>query len=832
MKRNLGELVRDASRQHAEHVAFQVRRGLRVERISYRRAGELAHRFAGWLAERGLVSGDRIIIWSPNMPEYPVCFFGAWLAGVVVVPVDARTRQEVLDRFVAAARPRLGFKSRFLEGTFAEPVEETFALEDLFDLIADAAPLDPLPDVGPEHLAEIAFTSGTTGVPKGVMLTHGNLLAETEGVHQTFPLPPHVRVVSILPLSHLLEQTIGLLLPFTSGGTMNCVPRVNTATIQRVLREERITCMQLVPEVLRLLLDGIERQVRRQGRWRQWQAAHRVARYLPVRARHWLFRDVHRALGGHLQFLGCGGAPLDLKLASAWERMGIPIFEGYGLTETSAASTLNNRLHKKLGSVGRPIPGVEVRIASDGEILLRGPTVTPGYLDNPDLTARSFTDGWFRSGDVGAIDHEGFLHVSGRQAFRIVLADGRNVYPEDIEQVLNLHPLVRQSCVVGVRGERGEAVHAVLLTDAPARAAEIVREVNGRLAPQQQIAGVTVWQEEDFPRTPILKIDRKLVLEAVERKLATAEALRPAAPLAAAEPLLSLVTRLATRAPMLLREEAVLETDLGLDSLGRAELVAAIQEEMGRTLDESRLGPQTTLAELRRLAEAAASAEAAARPAPRWPRAWWARALRSPLLRAMFRLQDRWMEFEVVHPERAGAIPLPSILIFNYQGPYVPLAVLRVLPSRLRARTAVAADSRLWEGRARWKGLLSALIANAFPFVKSGGAVRSSLEELGRWLDAGCCVIVSPEGNPEPPDGSLLPFLGGTGLMAVEMQVPVVPFRFEGYNLCFPPRSKFPYLPNRKGRVRVIIGEPVTFSRTTPHQEATDRLRRALIETR
>lgn len=189
------------------------------------------------------------------------------------------------------------------------------------------------------------------------------------------------------------------------------------------------------------------------------------------------------------------------------------------------------------------------------------------------------------------------------------------------------------------------------------------------------------------------------------------------------------------------------------------------------------------------------------------------------------------MRLEVVHPERAAEVPLPAILIFNYQGPYAALVVLRALPPPIRSRVAIAADARLWRGRERWQGLLGALAVQAFPFVKSGGAVRPSLEEFGRWLDDGYAVIMSPEGDPEI-DGEILPFLGGTGLMAVEMRVPVVPFRLEGYHRLFPRDPQFPYLPHRRGRVRLIVGEPLTFPKTTSYQEATDRARRALIETR
>ena len=215
----------------------------------------------------------------------------------------------------------------------------------------------------------------------------------------------------------------------------------------------------------------------------------------------------------------------------------------------------------------------------------------------------------------------------------------------------------------------------------------------------------------------------------------------------------------------------------------------------------------------------------------RWPRAWWARLIGRLLLWIAFRIQDRWMQIEVVHPERAAWLPFPSILIFNYQGPYVPLAMLRAIPPRLRSRVAIAVSDRLWRGRDRWQGPLVALGVQGFPFATSGGAVRPSLEELGRWLDDGYAVIISPEGEPER-DEELRPFLPGAGLMAVEMQVPVVPFRVECYGRLFPPDPPFPYLPNKRGRVRLIIGEPISFPKGTSYREATERMRQALIDTR
>ena len=826
---NLGALVLECAEAFGGDVAFQIRRGLRLDRLTFEQAGERARRLAAWLTARGLVPGDRIVVWSLNMPEYAVLYFGAWMAGVVVVPIDLRTRADVLQRFVTAAGPCLGVKSRLLEDTFGPSVPETLTMEELFDLIDDVPPLDALPPISPDSLAEITFTSGTTGTPKGVLLTHGNFLAENAALRAVFPLQHGDRALSVLPLSHTFEQTINLLLAFTCGVRISYLQRTNAVTIARAMREERVTESAIVPELLRRMLVAIERRAQQQGQWDSWQRAQRVADYLPMPLRRLIFRDVHTALGGDLAFFGCGGAPLDLVIAHAWERMGVRIFDGYGLAETASCIVLNTPAARRAGTVGRPLPGVEVTTSAEGEILVRGACVTQGYLDNPELNARAFVDGWFRTGDIGFVDPDGFVHISGRDAFKIVLPNGQKVYPEDLEQVLNRHPLVKDSCVVGIARDGGEAVHAVLLTEAPARASEIIRATNRQLAAHQQIMGYTVWAEDDFPRTAIMKPNRALLRAAVQREQNRAPVPSTEAT-AVADPLVALIARVAGCAPEAVTDTAELSSDLKLDSVARIEVLAGIEEELGRVVDELAVGPETTVGELRRLVAAGASGSAGSARAS-WPRSRWARVLRPGLRWISFRLQDRWMRLEVVHPERAATLPLPSLLIFNYQGPYAPLVILRALPPSIRARVAIAVDARLWDGRERWQGLLLALGGQAFPFAKSGGDVRAGLEELGRWLDDGYAVIISPEGNPEV-DGRLLPFLGGTGLIAVEMRVPMVPCKLDGYDRLFPPQPRFPYLPRCYGRVRLIIGEPLMVPKTLSYQEATARARRALIDTR
>jgi len=506
-----------ASARYGDDVAFQIRRGLRSERISYARAAEVARSVAAWCATRELRPGDRIATWAPNMPEYALLYFGAWLAGLVVVPIDVRTRPEVIERTVAASGARLGFRSAALAGTLG-PSVETYVLEELIPLVATAGPRAALPTVAPDGLAVIVYTSGTTGTPKGVMLTHANLLAETAALGRAFPLRRGLAALSVLPLSHVYELSVTFLHGFASGVRVTYLPRVEAVTVVPAMAEARVEAMVVVPELLRLLLRGIERRVRREGGWSRWSLGHRIAAHLPFVLRRLLFAPVLRALGGRLDFVGVGGAPLDVPVARAWERMGIHVFEGYGLTETAGGATINALGRQRLGSAGRPMPGVMVRCAEDGEILVGGPTVSRGYFGDPALTESAFTDGWLRSGDVGRLDQDGFLYVIGRMSSRIVLPDGRKVYPEDVERELNADPSVRDSCVVGARDLHGrERVHAVLLVDQRERVNTIVRSANARLADHQRIHTWSIWPDEDLPRGPTLKPDRAVVRAAVER---------------------------------------------------------------------------------------------------------------------------------------------------------------------------------------------------------------------------------------------------------------------------------------------------------------------------
>jgi long-chain acyl-CoA synthetase len=530
------DLVADAVAAYGNRPAL----GLRLDDGStrtwtYRELDRRARLAAARLRGLGLEPGDRILTWSPSMPELAAAYFGAMRARLVLVPLDLRMSPDAVRGIVAKSGARhllIGTGHDAPDPTAAglghfptTTVEAVGADEDDATIPVDAADLaavemwDPPRD---DEVFELIFTSGTTGTPKGVMLAHDNVRASIETFHRIVPRLEH-RIVSLLPLSHLLEQAVGLFYALSVGADILYVRSRNPRVIFEALRGHQVTSMVVVPQVLDLFWSAIEREVARQGRVAAFDRLRRIARRLPVPLRPVLFRRVHRQLGGSFRLFLSAGAFLPPALQQAWEDLGVTVLQGYGATETGTGSSTRLDDHG-LGTVGRPPEGIEMRLATDGEIQFRGPTLFKGYWDEPGKTRDAFTaDGWYRTGDIGRFDDAGRLVLSGRIRDIIVLPNGFNVYPEDIENALRIAG-IRDAVVLETQPGR---IEAILLdprtqpmagaaagrddrSDAEVRAAldGAVRAANGALGPNQRIAGWRFWHEPDFPRTHTLKVRR------------------------------------------------------------------------------------------------------------------------------------------------------------------------------------------------------------------------------------------------------------------------------------------------------------------------------------
>ncbi|HKC57598.1 MAG TPA: class I adenylate-forming enzyme family protein, partial [Vicinamibacterales bacterium] len=432
--------------------------GYRRRGHSYEETGRAARGFAARLAGAGLSKGDKVVFWGENRPEWIACYWGCVIAGVIVVPIDYRSSPDFVLKVRGLVDARVVLVG---DDVSAEKIAgaETWRFADL-DWRADG----PMPavEVSRDDITQIIFTSGATAEPKGVIIRHRNVLAnivpvEREVVkYRMYARPFHpLRFLNLLPLSHMFGQSMATNVPPMVHGTVIFTRSFNPHDILRLIKARRISVLVCVPKMLAVLREHATRA------WPESKEAPPAGISIP--GRWWRYRRVHSAFGLKFWAFVVGAAPLPPDLEEFWRRMGFAVIQGYGLTETAPIVTLNHPFKTSKGSVGTPIEGVEVRIADDGEILVRGENVTSGYYENPSTVFDA--DGWFHTGDIGERDDQGRVFIKGRKKEMIVTPEGLNVFPEDVERVLDEMPGVRESAVVGVAHGSEERVHAVMVLD-------------------------------------------------------------------------------------------------------------------------------------------------------------------------------------------------------------------------------------------------------------------------------------------------------------------------------------------------------------------------------
>jgi len=586
---------------------------------------------------------------------------------------------------------------------------------------------------------------------------------------------------------------------------------------------------------VRSILLGIQRQAEAQGKAELFAKLRRISRHLPMALRRILFTSVHRQFGGRFRYIVSGGAALDPALGEAWRELGVDVLQGYGTSECAPAVTFNRVDRNRLGSVGVPLPGVEVRIGEDSEVLVHGPNVFKGYWENEEATRAVLDDGgWYHTGDLGEFDKDGFLWLRGRKKDMIVLADGLKVYPEDIEDVLAADPRIEASAtplrpviatVVGLEPP-GETVHVhavFLLKDHDAIAA-IVRDANTKLSGSQQIRGWTVWPDDDFPTTPTQKVKKRYV---VERLLELQRGDRAAEAVASGEgerrlsPVEALVAQVANVPAAAVRPEAQLSADLGMDSLARIDLLGVIEEELGAYIDDAALEPSATVGELERMVEGARDAKRETgifgwplNPLVRTFGLLLQESLVWPLVSIFYRVRVHGRE--KLHRLRGPVLFAPNHCLHWDNG-----IILTSIPLGWRWKLAVAAAADDVFGN-KLNGFFSAVLADAFPLAREG-AIRRSLELLGARLDRDFSVLIYPEGKLTV-GGPMQPFKSGTGLIAVGGATPVVPMKLRIKKMSILDRKGWPL----RGDVEVVFGDPITFPSDTDPSEATRRIEAAV----
>jgi long-chain acyl-CoA synthetase len=866
MRSHLATLV-DDFRKHGKGTAIVTYRGNRRAASSYGDLAALVDRFSADLRRREIPSGERVVLWGLNSVEWVGAFFGCVLRGVIAVPLDAAGSGDFAKRVIAETTPRLivGDASLLaqLDSQSARLTFEDFAAR----LPKVGAPELPDGNLNLDSPLQILFTSGTTAEPKGIVHTHRNVAASVAPIEREIQkylkyerwVHP-LRFLHTLPLSHVFGQFMGLWIPPLLGAEVHFESRLQATRLMETARRERILVLAAVPRVLELLRDAL--MADHPGLASETEAAQGEQ----VWKRWWRFRNIHRSFGYKFWAFVCGGASLPADLETFWNTLGFALIQGYGMTETAALITLNHPFKAGKGTIGKVLPGRDVEIRDDGEILVRGDMVSTSTWRNGSIQRGESP--WLATGDLARRDEAGQLHFLGRKSEVIVTSSGLNLHPEDVETALNVQPGVEASAVVPQLTNRGTEPVAVLLFRGSQDAAEqAVIAANEQLADFQRVRRWRLWPELDLPRTSTGKIQRRKVAEWVAAHSDGAEAAN-----AGSDALLALILSITGARSGKQDDSARLEEDLQMDSLGRVQLQAELDEKFGLMLSDAMLEQAATLGDLRRLlglgvaasrnaeaVDAAQTATAGTAPAmvserddiyPHWTWWWPVRAIRSIFIECVLRPLVWLLAAPEVesHISEAGPFDMlragsgapsgpessqPLLLIANHVSAYdVPL-ILFALPGKMRRHVAAAMAANMLEdwrhrrNQGSWfldvLGPVTYLVVtgvfNVFPLPRNAG-FRQSFQHAGEALDRGYNVLVFPEGH-RSDDGRLQKFRSGIGLLVEQSKTRVLPIALAGLGEMKLGRQRW----FRSGRLRVVVGSPMSFPAGMTPEEIAEKLR-------
>jgi long-chain acyl-CoA synthetase len=859
----------EAAAHFGDQIAFQIKRKGRYVRVSYREVAEQVHRLATFLRRLRIGPGDRVALLAENRPEWCVAYLGIVAAGGTAVPLDAqlgRPELEILLRHsesraivvseteLAKVHPPIASLPLPLEVVLLD--EEAPPEAHTLHAILQNTPKEPLPSVPAEAIASILYTSGTTGRPKGVILTHRNFVSNCAAVRTLKVCGPDDNLLALLPLHHVYPFMVTFLVPLLSGSRVTFLQSLKAPDLLECMRETGVTVLVGVPQLLALLRRGILQEVEKRPRplpslFDLLLAVAGAARtYLTKNLGRLLFPQIHRRFGGRLRVLTSGGAKLDPAVGRDLYRLGFSLLEGYGLTETSPVVTFTSPEEPRFDSVGVPLPGVHVRIVDPdadgvGEIAIQGPNVMGGYFKDPEETAQSFRNGWFLSGDLGYLDAEGFLHITGRRKEVIVLPTGKTIYPEEVEAHFLTSPFIKEICLLGDEtGDlRTEGLTALVVPNFDhlraqriANAEDMVRwemETLSRALPAYKRPTRLRIVKDPFPRTRLGKIQRYLVRQMLLQGEAPAAEGDEGLPPSQMDQALweSPVTRkiLAALPDLSRKKQGIrlddnLELDLGLDSLSRIELLVSLEEIFGIDLPPES-GPElftvrdVVLKVHEHLGERSAAVKAEQEiPRPSWsdilageppepvrteiaagqePWALIVSFLSHRLLRLLFGLFCRFRVHGLHHVPDRG----PYLITPNHASYIDAFAVGAALPFRMIRHLHFLGFQQFFHTP------VTAMFGRAYRVIQvdTEAYLFQALRAAAHVLRQGEILCIFPEGA-RSIDGEIKPFKKGGAILAKEMNLPMLPVRILGSFEIWSRDRRYP----RPHPLTVIFGPPVT----------------------
>ena len=831
---SLIEFFSEYSRRKNE-TAIAFFRGYRIERWTYGRIAAESQQFARELESRGVGPGDKVLLWSENSPEWLVAYWGCMLRGAVVVPIDKISTAEFASRVAQQVNAKLLVFSQGVPAAgLAVPSQATQSLSETLARHSSARYASP--PLSRNDALEIVFTSGTTAEPRGVVISHGNVLANIEPLETEIRkylryerIFHPLRFLNLLPLSHVFGQLLAIFIPPILGATTIFLDSFSPADLLETIRRERVSVLVAVPRLIESLEREVERRIESAGRSEQFKKDLAAAEGQHFLRRWWRFRRIHSLLGWKFWALISGGAALPGAVETFWNGLGFAVIQGYGMTETTALISLNHPFRLGKGSIGKLFPGLEMKVSPAGEILVRGENIASGYWRNKELRPVMEQDGWFHTGDLAEQDSEGRLYFKGRQKNLIVTPAGMNIYPEDLERALRQQAGVKDCVVLGIERDGNAEPCAVLLLDDPAKdPAPIVAAANKSLADFQRLRRWIVWPEPDFPRTPTQKPALPRIRAAVEGKFGGQEAPLDANSVA------NLVARITGRPQNDHSSESALDQELNMSSLDRVELMGELEERYQVDLSDVKFSDATTIGQVEELIRNPPKAPVEIKY-PRWPQNWLITALRIAVYYALV-----WPATYILAAPRIRGrenlreLSSPVLVVSNHVT-YVDIGwILAALPARFRHRLATAMRGErivtmlrpppemnfLERASERLSYFLVFALFNVFPLPREAG-FRRSFAFAGDLADRGWNSLIFPEGITTP-DGELHPFRAGIGLLAKHLNLPVIPIRLDGlFDM-----KKTNRIAHAPGKVRVSIGAPVRFPQEMDSHQIAAELQR------
>ena len=823
------DLVEIQASRIPDRIALQMANESGWEEYTYAETYTLSRQVAWQLWESGLRKDDRVVLVSENQPEWCIVYLAAVQIGVAVVPLDAQTpaheilaiaeftdaksilaSESVLEKFgttLSTAAVMLHNINKNCEIVVsADSTERAAATTEI--------PADfPNVEVSPDTVASIIFTMGTTVEAKGAMLTHGGFISNVQAVAKALPPTDTERILSALPLYHALSFSCSLLMAFYSGTTATYVNALRPTTLLKTMREAKTTAFIGVPRLFQMLQGTIERQAAR---------ADTPGETLEEKARS--------VMGGEIRVLVSGGASLSDAIYDGFQKFGMTLYQGYGMTETAPVLSVNPYLKSKRGSVGPAVEGVEIQIKDPdsngiGEIIAEGPSTMKGYYRNPNATKEAIRDGWLYTGDLGYMDADGYLYLTGHCKDVIVPASGKNVYPVELEALYSDSPAISEICVVGIPYEDGSdtTIHAVIVPKAPDEATktEIQHHLQARAKqlPSYQQFHKSHLSDEPLPKTVDGAIDRQHLrcsLEAHIKDISELQADSTADVESAVprtdipEEILTTLARLARMPAHQIQRESRLDTDLGLDSLTRLDLLLVLEARLGGAIPDALLANLETVSDVVKLIETFPAdatmkkdgSEENRNPEFRQVPRWYARAFRS-VITGIYRNYFSLKCYGLEHIPQGK----PYIIMPNHSSHLDTLTVISALGTKAYQLWVLAA--RDYWFATRFQGWFARTCLNALPIEREGNFTEflQDLRAANEVMAHHNGLLIFPEGT-RSLDGELQPFKPGVlSLLIYGPNVPVIPAYIDGTYHALPKGRNLP----KKHPVRIVFGEPLTF---------------------